>query len=229
MPLAKGYGVVIGTQHRYFRDPVNDYGQYFHGNLVVQTPSGRFHCAIDVDSKSLPNGVQWKVVELDPSALKGVDALTPGWHVLASTPESGALDYLRSRDLRPRRSGCAVGPLARVLAAVGVRGRELPWRAGTSIDALGDLEPLLTAPRRVLVFGEPFRPPDLGVHNIHQNQGDPIGSQWSAENGIWQDGATVVQRPDGSYAAFCNKFRTQADRTDDDGRPVVSRSPARWP
>jgi uncharacterized protein YukJ len=57
--------------------------------------------------------------------------------------------------------------------------------------------------------------------HIHQNQGDPLGSRWSAENGIWQDGATVVERDDGSYAAFCNKFRTQSDRTDDDGRPLV--------
>jgi uncharacterized protein YukJ len=56
--------------------------------------------------------------------------------------------------------------------------------------------------------------------HIHQNQGDPLGSRWSAENGIWQDGATVVERDDGSYAAFCNKFRTQSDRTDD-GRPLV--------
>jgi hypothetical protein len=54
VPLARGYGVVLGTVNRYYRDPVNDYGQYFHGNLVVQAPAGRYHCAIDVDSKSYP-------------------------------------------------------------------------------------------------------------------------------------------------------------------------------
>lgn len=96
--------------------------------------------------------------------------------------------------------------------------RRLPLAQG--LDALADLEPLVSAARRVFVYGEPFRQPDLGVHNIHQNHGDPLGSRWSAENGVWQDCATVVQREDGSYGAFCNKFRTQSDRTDDDGRPV---------
>lgn len=97
---------------------------------------------------------------------------------------------------------------------------ELRLPLAQGLDALADLEPLVSAARRVFVYGEPFRQPDLGVHNIHQNHGDPLGSRWSAENGVWQDCATVVQREDGSYGAFCNKFRTQSDRTDDDGRPV---------
>jgi uncharacterized protein YukJ len=25
------------------------------------------------------------------------------------------------------------------------------------------------------------------MHNVHQNQGDPAGSQWWPENGTWQD------------------------------------------
>ena len=40
MPLSHGYGVVIGSKHKYYRDPINNYGQYYHGNLEVQTPSG---------------------------------------------------------------------------------------------------------------------------------------------------------------------------------------------
>jgi uncharacterized protein YukJ len=95
---------------------------------------------------------------------------------------------------------------------------EKPWKSGVSKDALADLEPLIDAADRIFVFGEPFDV-GLGVHNIHQNQGDPIGSQWSAENGVWQDGATLVQRTDGSVAIFCNKFKTQSDCTDDNGRP----------
>jgi len=38
MPLEDGYGVVFGTLHNYFRDPVNDFGQYYHA--IVQTPAG---------------------------------------------------------------------------------------------------------------------------------------------------------------------------------------------
>lgn len=220
MPLSHGYGVVIGTLHGYHRDPVNNYGQYYHGNVEVQAPAGIYRCAIDVDSKALPNGVEWRVVELGRSSLKGVAALADGWHPLASTSASGALDYLRSRELVWRR-GCAGFLVDLLIKLIRVR-QGLPpiaWNAGTSIDALADLEPLLEDPKRLYVFGEPFTS-GLGVHNIHQNQGDPAGTRWWAENGIWQDGATLVQRHDDSIVAFLNKFRTQAYKTDDQGHPA---------
>ena len=66
MALNHGYGVVAGVKEDYFRDPPNDYGQYFHGNLRLRTPAGVYHCAIDVDSKAVPNGVQWRIIELRP-------------------------------------------------------------------------------------------------------------------------------------------------------------------
>jgi len=69
------------------------------------------------------------------------------------------------------------------------------------------------------IFGEPFTS-GLGVHNIHQNQGDPAGSQWWAENGIWQDGATLIQRQDDTIVAFLNKFKTQSYETDQYGHRV---------
>jgi uncharacterized protein YukJ len=73
----------------------------------------------------------------------------------------------------------------------------------------------------VLIFGEPFDE-GLGVHNIHQNQGDPYGSQWWDENGIWQDGATLTERPDGGFDVFVSRFSTQSDRTDEESHPVPS-------
>ena len=218
MALADGYGVVIGTKENYYRDDENDYGQYYHGNLIVGTPAGSYKCAIDVDSKSVPNGVQWRVVPLSREALKGVAELSNGWHDLASSSTSGALDYIRNHDLRPR-IGCALGPLGSIIKFVMAPTVEVPWKAGTSIDALADLEPLLAAAVRVMVFGEPFHD-GLGVHDIHQNQGDPITSQWAAENGIWQDGGTIVENPDGSFVAFLNKFQTQSSQTDALGHPV---------
>jgi uncharacterized protein YukJ len=58
------------------------------------------------------------------------------------------------------------------------------------------------------------------MHDIPQNQGDPAGSQWWDQNGTWQDGGTLTERPDGLFDAFLSKFSTQASRTDDDGRPA---------
>jgi len=69
------------------------------------------------------------------------------------------------------------------------------------------------------VFGESFTH-GLGVHNIHQNQGDSAGTQWWAENGIWQDGATLIRRQDDTIVAFLNKFKRQAYETDQDGHRV---------
>ena len=69
------------------------------------------------------------------------------------------------------------------------------------------------------MFGEPFTT-GRGVHNVHQNQGDPVGSAFAAENAIWQDGATIIESTSGKFTAFLNKFKTQSFKTDDNGRPV---------
>lgn len=94
-----------------------------------------------------------------------------------------------------------------------------PWLIGDSTEALIDLESVISGASRIAVFGEPFTS-GRGVHNIHQNQGDPINSQWANMNGIWQDGVTVAIRADGSATAFMNKFSSQSDRTDNQGRPA---------
>ncbi|WP_427018159.1 DUF2278 family protein [Pseudarthrobacter sp. P1] len=223
MPLNYGYGVVAGTRQSYYRDPVNNYGQYYHANLMVATPAGTYHCAIDVDSKHTANGVQWRVVTLQPAMLKGVESLADGWHVLVPNAASGALDYIRNPDLRRRRWCRPPGWFHRFLPPfpnIHWPFLDLPWKSGVSTDALADLEPLIAQAQRVFVFGEPFHDGNLGVHNVHQNQGDPVGSEWSAEDGIWQDGGTILQLADGSYRAFCNKFATQSNTTDNMGRPI---------
>jgi uncharacterized protein YukJ len=109
-----------------------------------------------------------------------------------------------------------------VLPAAWVRSildRASGWTSGSHLEAAEVLEPILVPGRRTLVFGEPFET-GLGMHNIHQNQGDPAGSQWWDENGPWQDGGTLTERPDGRYDVFLSKFSTQADRTDDAGHPA---------
>lgn len=226
MGLSNGYGVLVGTRESYYRDPVNNYGQYYHANLILGTPTGSYHCAIDVDSHQVPNGVQWRVVSLCPSTLKGADALSAGWHPLATDAASGAIDVIRNRGLRlrlptrcPKR--CPLLPLPRLHLPFPIRlpFLEVPWKSGVSTDALADLEPLVARARKILVYGEPFTT-GLGVHNIHQNQGDPVTSAFSAENGIWQDGATIIELDNGCWRGFFNKFSTQSGKTDANGHPV---------
>jgi uncharacterized protein YukJ len=70
----------------------------------------------------------------------------------------------------------------------------------------------------VYVFGAPYTN-GLGVHDIHMNQGDPPGIH-QHDDGIWQDGGTIIEYPDGRLAAFLTKFATQSLTTDDQGLPT---------
>lgn len=218
MPLDHGYGVLVGTLVSHQRDTPDDQGRWFHVNLRVQAPAGVYRCAVDVDAAGSSVGVQWRTFGVDDAGLGPVASLAPGFHLLASTPTSGAVDLIRHPAFRPR-PGCVfvtrppawLERLSRALAST--------WTAGDHLAASTALESVLVVGARVLVLGEPFTS-GLGVHNVHQNQGDPAGSPWWDENGTWQDGATLVQRAEGGYAAFVSKFSTQADRTDDDGHPV---------
>ena len=223
MPLADGYGVVVGTLDHYERDPINNYGQYYHDNLYVNTPEGLYHCAIDVDSKQTNDGIEWRVVPLAEADMKGVFAFANGWHDLVSNEASGAIDNIRTEAFH--RSGCNIifvifNPLFEALRRWFNLYINPPWSSGNSIDALNVLEPLLDDSQRLFVFGEPFTYGGLGVHNVHQNQGDPAGSQWWAENGIWQDGGIIIEKTDGSIVAFLTKFKTQSYQTDANGHPA---------
>lgn len=219
MGLSNGYGLVIGQKADYYRDPPDNYGRYYHGNLIVGTPAGDYHCAIDVDPKFMPDGIQWRVVNIRPTDFAAIKALSDGWHSLPSTSSSGALDYIRSRVLHPpiifwnvRYDSC----LSRLLEFIRWNP---PWKSGTGIQALTDLETVIAQGVRFYVFGEPFST-GLGVHNIHQNQGDPVGGGHDAENAIWQDGGTIVETAAGKFIGFLNKFKTQSFKTDDLGHPL---------
>src|SRR5262245_19521953 len=95
MPLRR-YGVVIGSLNRFSRDNPHHYGAYFHGKMYVGTPAGEYECAIDFSS---PSGVdvRYRVARrLNAAHFARVIALPDGYHNLARTPDSGALDYVRS-------------------------------------------------------------------------------------------------------------------------------------
>ena len=156
------------------------------------------------------------MIELGRSNMYGLVSLESGWHYLGSEPGSGALDYLRSPELQPTDHCQKTGER---YVPEGYGGERSPWKYGTSLDAFDDLLLVLEGSVRLLVFGEPFRR-GKGVHNIHQNQGDPLQSRWSRENGIWQDGAVAGVREDGTVRVFLSKFKTQANRTDDRGKPL---------
>ncbi len=218
MPL-NGYGVLIGTLNRFSREDPDNYGSWYHGKLYVDTPAGQYECAVDVSS---PSGVkiQYRVVHNLSQKLFGtISALAPGWHVLACTANSGALDYIRS-PLLHQFVGCMTiifSPLVQWINSM-LRTAYEAWTESTGDNALNLMDSLLTIGGKVYVFGAPYTT-GRGVHDIHMNQGDPPG-QFQHLDGIWQDGGTIIERPNGELVAFLTKFETQSLRTDDDGLPV---------
>ena len=95
MPLS-AYGVVIGDIVDFTRDDPDGFGSWYHGHLKVSTPSGNWDSALDV---AVPTGlgVRYRVsYGLDLGKLGPVASLAPGFHLIASTPVTGAIDYIRS-------------------------------------------------------------------------------------------------------------------------------------
>jgi hypothetical protein len=165
--------------------------------MYIAALAGEYECAVDV---STPSGVpvQYREVrDVDKQLFATTAALPDGWHLLASTPSSGALDYLRSPLLRSPRFG---------------------WVESTADNALDLLEQRLTGSQRVSVYGAPYNI-GLGVHDIHYNQGDPPG-EFQHLDGIWQDGGTIIEQADGELTAFLTKFKPQLLTTDDNGLPL---------
>ncbi|MFT3834732.1 MAG: DUF2278 family protein [Micropruina sp.] len=224
MPLDHGYGVLVGTLVAHERDRPDNQGRWYHVMLTIDSADGRYRAAVDVDSHQSATGVQWKVVPATAADLAVVAVLPPGWHPLASTSTSGALDHIRHPIARTWRF-LWTGLKHRGLLGWSAASRLInviyrPWRTGSNLEASEALEQILAIGGPVLVWGEPFAT-GLGVHNVHQNQGDPVNSQWAASNGSWQDGAVAVRRADDSYLVFLPRFSSQASATDDQGHPLA--------
>jgi len=190
---------LVGTLNRFTRENPNNFGKWYHGLAYLDTPAGQYECAIDV---ATPSGilVQYQIVaNLDQNLLAPVIALSPGFHTLATNVTSGAIDYVRS-------------PLF-------LQGPPGTWIDSSGDNALNEIGAQLSGALRVFIFGEPYLGGNrLGVHNIHMNQGDPPGPH-RADDGIWQDGGTIVTRPGGQLVAVLTKFETQSLHTDNSGLP----------
>ena len=61
--------------------------------------------------------------------------------------------------------------------------------------------------------------PDAGCHDIHMDQGNPKGNH-DSDNGIWQDGALLIEWKDGTWSGLFIAFQSQSWKTDDNGNAV---------
>jgi hypothetical protein len=216
MPLSQ-CGVLIGTLLTPKEQTYQ--GDWFHGIFYLTVPKAAYpeRCVTDFSSAT-KDLIQYKVFpNLNKSLFAKILALPAGYHKLASSPHSGALDYARSPILGA--------------GGTGTQG----WVVSDGVVAVQQLQAQLSSkPVKLFVFGEPFtdRSPVTtdgvtsknGLHNVHMNQGDPAdssdGTNHQADDGIWQDGATIFQNADGGLTAFCSKFVSQTFDTNGQGLPV---------
>jgi hypothetical protein len=98
--MLPAYGVVVGQ----FVNYTTNQGQWMHVDLNINAAGAQYQAAVDVNE---PNGLfQYQVFnELDMNLFGPIAGLSAGWHPLASTAASGAMDYARSPILQ-RPLGC---------------------------------------------------------------------------------------------------------------------------
>ncbi len=191
------YGVLIGALTGHHRDTPDDQGRWYHVLLDVTAAAASTAARSTSTASSRSPASSGGSSHVTAEQLAPVPGLGAGYHELPRTLITGALDLTRHPVLA---SAC-------------------DWTAGSHLEASTALESILVIGARTLVWGDPFTT-GLGMHNVHQNQGDPPGSQWWDENAMWQDGAVMTERADGTLDVFISKFSTQAPRTDNYGHAL---------
>jgi hypothetical protein len=215
LDVLPAYGVVIGT----YDHSGSHQGQWLHELLYLRAGGTLYECAVDVNE---PNGIfQYMILRsLDRSLFQSVSVLPDGFHNLARDSSSGAIDYIRS-PLVSQREGCLTAWFGFIGKILGAKPASV-WNDVTGNEAGNALVGMVQGSTRVYVFGAPYANPNPnpGMHDVHMNQGDPVGSPFHALDGIWQDGCVIVDGSDGSLTGYFGKFATQSLNTDSSGSPV---------
>lgn len=161
--MLPAYGVVVGN----FLNYTTNQGQWMHVDLNVQAADTQYQAAVDVNE---PNGLfQYQVFNnLDSSLFVPVSSFPDGWHPLASTPTSGAMDYARSPILQ-KPLGC-LSIFWGIFNAI-FRTQIQTWTKVTGNEAGVAVVNMVISSARVFAFGAPYTT-GYGVHDAHCNQGD---------------------------------------------------------
>jgi uncharacterized protein YukJ len=214
MPL-KQYGVLKGR-------PIATKlgaGSSPHYQVHIIDETTDYRIAINVKSSQSPPDLLYLMNErFEHPVFTDLRLLPAGFTPLPSTPGGLAVDFIRGnffdpRDMRPL-PGTVPGP-----------DNDLNERLDAVLQrALADEEALVYA------FGERWGPeenkkdayfgflPGNGIHDIHMNQGND--KQFEQDNGVWQDGAVLVQFPASDetpeqWVAVFLAFQSQSWHTDD--------------
>lgn len=209
--MLPAYGVLIGD----FVSAGEHQGQWLHAILNLSVNGSAYECAVDVNEPKA--GFQYRIFDkMNASLFHIISSLEDGYHPLERAPHSGAMDYARNPILTSKL-GCLAVLITMVNSLFKTKDHE--WITVTGNEAGDALINMVRGSKKVYVFGAPYTE-GKGMHDVHCNQGDPVDSQWAAENGIWQDGCVFVQKQDGTFSAYLGMFLNQTLHTDNNGNPA---------
>jgi hypothetical protein len=200
----------------------------YHVHTTVQVASSEgaedWDTAINVGTDDADDLLKYRFVFDFHHALRSTLAASePGFHDLTGSHALPALDFLRSD----------------VLTETG------RWRDSDVMDGSESPEPTATLMRllrqakashaNVYIFGRTYTSGDLGIHDVHMNQGSR-GSflnngqdDHNDHNDIWQDGAVLVDLGNDRWAGYFTAFTQQAVPTDNLGNPAQDGHPIQDP
>ena len=172
-----------------------------HYNLITVENNLSYQVNIDIQSDQYsPNVKMLCIPKYQHDIIKHFSNLKNGFTPLKSEKGGLALDYLRE-DLFPQKDLFQSKPLS-------------------VQEITNTLHHYLEVHEEVVVFGmcygsEDLKDIQLGLDDVHLNQGS-IGKHANA-NGIYQDGALFIHRPDKTYTAFFFSFSEQCAHTNENG------------
>lgn len=212
MPIAH-YGVLAARAVDRRREGSTDTPHYqIH---LVDAAGTHFRAAVNVQSQQAPSELLYLLDEdFAHPVTDQLSAAPAGWTPLPPRPGTGALDFVRDK-LFDRSAMRTLPP-------------DLPGADNDLADLLDRhvLEAIADPHAVLYVFGqrwptEPTVPdkvfgftPGNGVHDVHMNQGN--SKRFSADDGVWQDGALLIHLPGRSrWIAVFLAFQSQSWQTDD--------------
>lgn len=186
----------------------------YHLRFALTADGQRWDAAVNVGTDDRHDLLKYKLErDFRHPLLATLGGAEAGARELTGAHKLPALDFVRSD----------------VLAGTG------PWRDSAPMDGSEGVEPAASLQRAleaarehghdVYLFGRFYEGGDLGIHDVHMNQGSRggfvhhPGSDRNDHNDIWQDGAVFID--DGrSWTAFFAAFNQQFVPTDDLGNAV---------
>jgi uncharacterized protein YukJ len=208
-------------------------GSSAHYQITVQAKGGPFTVAVNIQSVDGSEVLYAIEEEFAPPDLAGLQALPMGMTALKSEPGALALDFVRSTvdgqpmitkaqmTLLPKTNAKAKGASAEEEMIQRARAKALENAVVTLLNmTVTDKDGVIYA------FGSAFSDKGKvdGIHNIHMNQGNPVGGKnggFSGDNGVWQDGALFINLPSKrTWTAVFIAFQTESWTTDSAGNPV---------